>query len=366
VNGTRRRKRKKFREATRGEVQRKRTAALNQQQTGGIVPLQKGSFGDYLVGWLEKLESKRAAKTMESYRWIINHHIKPELGTNPLTKLTQVDLNAFMKRKLDAGQSPRTVRYCHAIIRSALTRAEKDGLVGRNVAKLADPPAKSDAHVEPLTADGARRLLMGVSGDRLEALYSVAPAIGLRRGEALGMTWAALNLEKGFMSVTQTVQRIKGKGLVIRKAAKNKKGLRTIPLPTFAVVALEQHRCNQAEERAFAGDDWEDNGLVFCTPLGKPLDPRNLVRHFHGVLKLLGMDQKRFHDLRHTAASLLLAQGATLHDVKEILGHSQISLTADLYGSGTTDVLRQTVDLVGSMLAPQIPVAPFTRRSRPN
>jgi integrase len=276
-----------------------------------------------------------------------------------------------MQRKIDAGLSSRTVRYCHAVIRSALTRAAKDGLVARNVAMLADPPALDKRHrVEPLTPEDARRFLAVVSGHRLEALYSVAIAVGLRRGEALGLEWVGVDLERGVLQVTQTIQPIRKKGMVTRRAGKNDKSLRMIPLPGFAIAALSRHREIQAQERAFAGEDWKERGLVFTTTIGTPLQPGKLLKHFHGALETLKIDRRRFHDLRHTAASLLLAQGATLHEVKEILGHSQIALTADLYGHAYTSVLRGTVDRVGSLLAPQNPVAPqlapLAATSKPN
>jgi site-specific recombinase XerD len=130
-----------------------------------------------------------------------------------------------------------------------------------------------------------------------------------------------------------------------------------IPLPRFAAEALQRHRENQERERQFAGDAWKESGLVFTTTIGTPIEPRNAVRHFHAMLDTLKLPHHRFHDLRHTAASLLLAQGATLHEVKEIFGHTQIALTANLYGHAYTSVLRESVDRVGATLAPENPVA---------
>jgi integrase len=359
VDGKRRRIRKKFTATSRKAVQHKLTEALRQQQTGGAVPIQKDTLGAFLGTWLKRLAVRgRREKTIQSYQWIVDRYIIPEIGTLPLTRLTQRDINDFMGAKLAAGLSNRTVRYCHAIIRSALTTAEKEGLVARNVAKLADPPPQTAGRVEPLTPEDARRVLAAVAGDRLEALYSVALAIGLRRGEIMGLNWASVDLDRGTLIVKQTAQRINGKGIVIEQAAKNLTSRRTIPLPAFAIAALSHHRERQQTERQFAGDQWKETGLVFTTSIGTPLEPSNLLRHFHGILEVLNIDRRRIHDLRHTAASLLLAQGATLHEVKEILGHSQIALTANLYGHAYTSVLRGTVDRVGSLLSPENPVGP--------
>ncbi len=394
-DGKRRRIRKKFVAATRDQVSRKLIAALREHQTGGIVPIERDTLGVYLKSWLKSLPAKgRRLKTVESYTWVVNTHIIPELGHIPLTRFTQRDLNEFMLRKVEqrkaeieqrkadakaAGQMHNakkdfdlvsTMRYCLRIIKSALSKAEKDGLVSRNVAKLAEPPAAPASKVNPLTPNEARNFLAAVRGHRLEALYSVAMAIGLSRSETMGLAKASLDLDRGQLSVTQTAQRIKGKGIVIEQDAKRRTRLRSIPLPAFAIAALRRHLEWQDEERRLADDAWREHGLVFTSTIGTPIEPTNLRRHMHGVLRMLNIDRRRFHDLRHTAASLLLAQGATLHEVKEILGHSQIALTANLYGHAYTSVLQATVDRVGSVLAPQNPVAPpvapFADRPRPN
>ena len=365
VDDKRRRIRKKFVATTRDAVHKKLTEALREQQTGGIVPMQRDSLGGFLDRWLPTLRAKgRSEATLESYAWLIKKHITPEIGTVPLTKLNQRDLNDFMQRKLESGLSARTVAYCHAVIRSALGKAEKDGLVGRNVAKLAEPPRQQAASIEPMAAADARRFLSAVSGHRLEALYAVALAVGLRRGEILGLEWASVDLKRGTLAVTQTAQRVKGKGIILSRTAKTDKSLRMIPLPSFAVRALKAHREQQEQERRFADATWREHGLVFTTAIGTPIESRNLLRHFHATLDALKIPSHRFHDLRHTAASLLLAQGATLHEVKEILGHSQIRLTSDLYGHAYMAVKKEAVARMDSVLAPKprrarpIPVAP--------
>lgn len=377
VDGKRRRIRKKFVAPTRGAVQKRLTEALRQQQTGGVVPIQRDSFGGFLDRWVPTLRAKgRSDATVNSYAWLIKKYIAPELGTIPLTKLTQIDINDFMHRKLKSelnpkGLSPRTVGYCHAVIRSALSKAEKDGLVGRNVARLADPPKQEHKPIAPLMPADARRLLITVQCDDFEAIYSVALAIGLRRGETLGLEWAGVDLKDGTLKVTQTAQRIKGKGIVLRKKAKTDKSLRMLPLPPFAVRALLAHRERQERARLFAGDEWQEHGLVFTSSIGTPIDPKRLGNHFKKALKTIKVDHRSFHNLRHTAASLLLAQGATLHDVKEILGHAQIRLTSDLYGHAYMDVKREAVSRMDLLLDPNPnpvapPVAPLDPKARPN
>ncbi len=357
VDGKRRRVRKKFVGATRSAVHKRLTEALREQQTGGIVPLQHESLGGYLRRFPQILRARgRAESTIASYEWIIAKYIEPEIGAIPLLKFTQVDLNDFMRKELEAGLSIRTVQYCHAIIRSALSKALKDGLVSRNVAKLAESPTKrgGSGSIEPLTLEEARRFLAAVVDHHLGALYLVALVLGLRRGEALGLEWNAVDLLTGTLTVTQTVKRLKGKGLVIERIGKTPKSLRMLPIPSFALGVLSEHRERQARERTLAGTAWREQGLVFTSTIGTPIEPRTLGRHFHATLKTLRIDRRRFHDLRHTNASLLLAEDATLFEVKEILGHSQISLTANLYGYAYLAAKREVLSRVDAILKPDL------------
>ena len=365
VDGKRRRVRKKFIGPTRSAVHQRLTEALREQQTGGIVPVQHESLGAFLKRFPEILRARgRAESTIASYEWVIGKYIEPEIGTIPLTRLTQVDLNGFMQRKLAGGLSHRTVQICHSVIRSALSKALRDGLVYRNVAKLAEPPTKrgGQSSTEPLTLEEARRFLAAVVGHRLHALYSTTLTLGLRRGEVLGLEWSAVDLAAGTLAVTQTVKRLHGKGLVIERIPKTPQSFRLLPVPLFLLEILREHKERQACERTFAGEGWREHGLVFMSIAGTPIEPRNLGRHFHATLKTLGIERRRFHDLRHTSASLLIGHGATLHEVKEILGHSQIALTANLYGHAYLAAKREVVARVDAMLNPDSSFVAVDRR----
>jgi len=272
-----------------------------------------------------------------------------------LAQLQPAMIDDFINRKLAAGLSARTVQYLHGLIRNSLNQAEGWGLVARNVAKLVSAPKQTKKAVQPLQPDEARKLLDIVEGDRLEALYSVALSIGLRRGEALGLFWTDFDDREGTLSVKRALQRVGGK---LKFTEPKRDSKRTIPLPGFAVKTMLSHRDRQQQEKVFVGDDWREHGLIFPSNIGTPLEPRNLLRHLHAKLKALKITRHRFHDLRHTAASLLLAQGVTLHEVKEILGHSQISLTANLYGHTYATVMRSAVDKMEGVLSPSARVAP--------
>jgi integrase len=324
------RKRKSYYGKTQREVREQLTAARHAQQQGMPLATDRQTVGRFLDRWLnESAKPTLRPRTYTSYAQLIRLHLAPELGRISLAKLSPQEVQELLNRKLAAGLSPRTVQYLHAVLRRALNQAVKWGLVPRNVATLVDPPRVQRADVRPFTPEEARAFLGAVQGDRLEALYTVALAIGLRQGEALGLRWQDVDLEAGALSVRTALQRVDGRlQLVEPKSATSR---RTIALPQIASITLRAHRSNQLQERLFAGESWQESGLVFTTRLGKPLIARNVFRAFQRVLARAGIPHQRFHDLRHTCATLLLAQGIHPRVVMEILGHSQISLTMNTY-----------------------------------
>jgi integrase len=324
------RKRKSFYGETRKDVQEQLTKALRDLQQGLPIASERLTVGDFLQRWLEDVvKGKKEPKTYASYAQLVRLHLAPELGRIALAKLSPQEVQEFINRKQAAGLSPRTIQYLHAILRAALNRALKWGLVSRNVATLVEVPSVRRKPTQFLEPEQARRLLDDIRGDRLEALYTVALAIGLREGEALGLRWQDVNLETGTITVQVGLQRVEGK--LQLKNLKTEHSRRSISLPQFANAALRSHRARQLEERLQAGELWEEHGLVFTTALGKPLDSRNVVRRFKRALQQAGLPDQRFYDLRHTCASLLLVQGVHPRVVMEILGHSQISLTMNTY-----------------------------------
>jgi integrase len=324
------RKRKSFYGDTRKEVQEQLTKALRDIQQGTPIANERQTVGEFLQQWLEEsVKGKKEPKTHASYAQLIRLHLTPELGRIVLAKLSPRDVQDFINRKQACGLSPRTVQYLHAVLRAALNRALRWGLVSRNVATLVDVPHVRRQPTRFLPPEDAKRLLESIRGDRLEALYTVALAIGLREGEALGLRWQDVNLETGVVTIQVGLQRVEGR--LRLKNLKTDHSRRSIALPEFAITALRTHRARQLAERMQAGELWADHGLVFTTSLGRPLDSRNVVRRFKRALEQAGLPDQRFYDLRHTCASLLLVQGVHPRVVMEILGHSQISLTMNTY-----------------------------------
>lgn len=343
------RKRKYFYGDTRREVQQQLTKSLRDQQQGLQIAPERQALGQFLTCWLEdSAKPSVRPKTYVSYEQIVRIHLNPELGRIPLAKLTPRDVQAFINRKLAAGLSPRTVDYCRAVLRRALNQALRWGLVARNVATLVDPPKQSRPSPRFLTPAEARVFLETVKGDRLEVLYTVALAIGLRQGEALGLVWEDVDLEAGTLTVRYALQRVGGK--LTRVEPKTQTSRRTLALPGVALAALRRHRTRQLEERLVAGSRWQDSGLVFTTMTGTPLDARNVVRQFHRLRTQAGLSWLRFHDLRHAYGSLLAAQGVHPRVAMELMGHSQLSVTMQVYTHVAPELAREAADKIDALL----------------
>jgi integrase len=233
--------------------------------------------------------------------------------------------------------------------------AERWGMVTRNVAKLVDPPRVPRHEISPLTPDEARRLMGSATDDRLRALWLTALGTGLRQGELLGLRWQDVDLETRRLCVRHTLARVGGKLVLLEP--KTERSRRTIVLPEVVVVALRAHRTGQKIERLVAGSRWVDSGHVFATTIGTPIEAAAVTRAFRRALKRAGLPHSRFHDLRHAAATFLLAGGFTLEDVKNLLGHSSIVLTSDTYGHVLEQRQRQVALGMDAVLGEGMPTA---------
>jgi integrase len=346
-----RRKRKYFYGATAAEIQHALLKARADHAQGIPVPPSRQTVEQFLQDWLENsVKPSVRPSTYRSYEQTIRNHLIPELGRLPLCKLEPQNVRVMLNRKLaQGGLSARSVAYLRVVLRAGLNQARKWNLVARNVAELVEPPRCERFRIEPLTPDQARTLLDAVKGDRLEALYAVALACGLRMGEILGLRWQEIDLENGRMAVSQALQRQKGRGLVLAET-KTDRSRRTIGLPAPLVTALRAHHVRQLQERLAADSRWQDQSFVFASRVGTALEPRNLHRAFKRMLKYAGLPDIRFHDLRHSAASLMLAQGVPLRVVMEVLGHSSISLTADTYSHVMPSLVQDATNKVATVL----------------
>jgi integrase len=316
---------------------------------GRLVDHDKISVAEFLDRYLADY-ARHAVRpsTFQSYSGLIQRHIVPELGRIRLAQLRPDHLQALYVQKLAAGLSQRTVQYLHGLLHRSLNKALRWGLVTRNVANQADAPSAPKQPMQTWDRAQVRRFLASLQGDRWSALYHLACGTGMRQGELLALQWQNVDLDSGTLKVVRSVQTVKGQGLVF-SAPKSDKSRRLIILPALVVQALRQHRTLQAELRQQG--DWQDQGLVFTTGTGGVILPRNLIRHFKVKAAQAGLPKIRFHDLRHTAASLLLEQNTHPKVVQELLGHSQINLTLDTYSHVIPTLQREAAQTMDGILA---------------
>ncbi len=349
-----RQQRRSFYGTTRLEAQQKLTKALRDLQQGVPPANEKQTVTYFLNRWLKECHKQRVRpSTYTRSTQVIKDHILPRIGRIRLAKLTPQDVQGMLNDLHASGLSPKSVQNIQGVLRSALNQAVRWGDLQRNVATLVSPPRGVVKEIEPFNPEEAVKFLEAIKGDRLEALYSVVLALGLRRGEALGLQWPDVNLDDGFLTIRHALQRQQG-GLKLVEP-KTVRGRRTIALPEFAVTALRNHRKRQLEERMLAGKQWQDSGHVFTTSIGTPLDPDNVTHYFKRIVAKAGLRPQRFHDLRHACASLLLAQGVAARVVQEILGHSHVSTTLGIYSHVIPALRRDAADRMNSLLAPRDP-----------
>lgn len=340
--------RRSFYGATRAEVAAKLLTAQRAKVDGLPLPPERLTVAAYLTGWLDGKAPELRPATMRSYRGMVDGHLIPRLGHLRLARLGPADVRAMMTAELAAGKSPRSVGYMRGVLRVALAQAVRDGLLARNVAALAEPPRVPAYTATTLDPEQARVFLRSVAGERLAALYTVAVALGLRQGEALALRWEDVDLDAGTLTVRASLQRVGGH--LVPVEPKSRTSYRTLPLPTFAIAALREHRRRQRQDRLLAGSAWHETGYLFTTTVGTPLDGPTVTHGLQRHLAAAGLPRLRFHDLRHSCASLLLAEGVNPRTVMELLGHSQVSLTLNTYSHVLPALTRDAVDRLDTLL----------------
>lgn len=334
---------------SRDEVRRKLNTAIHALAAGTLSDARGLTVGEFLDQWLEEVVKPSVRPwTLAGYEVHVRLHLKPLIGKVPLDRLTPLHVQQLMNRRISDGMKPKSVRSIRGTLRSALSHGVRWGLLSRNVAALVSSPRVEPYEISPLTPAEAHILLKSLKGDRLEALYSVALTMGLRQGEALGLTWQHVDLELGYVRIAKQLQRIDGQLQLVDP--KTPRSRRVIAMPATIVNGLREHRARQNAERARAGERWTDSGFVFTGPEGLPLDGSAISKQFHRVLDRAGLPQRRFHDLRHSCATLLLVQGVSPRVVMDVLGHSQIGLTMNTYSHVIPELRREAADRMDHLL----------------
>jgi integrase len=315
---------------TRQDAAQKLARAMEAASKGLLRQPSRLTVGGFLERWLEESVKLRVRPlTYSGYAINVRRHIIPALGDIRLDRLSSEQVQTFLNRKLEDGLSSKTVTYIRQVLRTSLDQGLRWNLISRNVATLVPAPRKERKAIRPLQPHEIGKFLDAVAGRRLEALFVTTLALGLRRGEVLGLQWEDIDIRAGRLRVQRQLLRFGGRLQLVEP--KTDGARRVLDLPQSVVKTLTEHQRRQVIERLEAGAHWDERGLVFPTSVGTPLDPRSLLRDFRQVMRKGRLPAIRFHDLRHTCATMLLVQGVPARVVMEILGHSEISLTMNTY-----------------------------------
>ncbi|MER8114772.1 site-specific integrase [Streptomyces sp. NPDC094031] len=371
--------------SARTEALAKLTEKIAASNRGVPAVTAQGSLAAFLTYWLENVAVHHLRETTHTrYTAVVHQYLIPGLGRKKLAKLTAKDVRTWLNdlrtvcqccaRGIDAGRdpnaqtgrrprccalgkccakrlSPLTLAYIHSVLKSALEHAVREEEIPRNVARNVRTGTPRPRRFNPLTAEEARQFLAAAQEHRLAALFELALRTGLRKGELLGLRWEDLDLDGSTASIRRTLQRTRSSGLATLPT-KTISSERRIALPASCITSLRTHHERQAQERDRAGSLRQGSGHVFTRPDGHPIEPATLTRHFNTLLREARLRPIRFHDLRHSTATLLLEQGVELVVIKELLGHAHIGVTATVYAHVRLRLQRQAIDLLGHALRP--------------
>jgi integrase len=298
----------------------------------------------YLTEWLTHIRHHVRPSTFAGYESNVRLHLIPRIGKKKLARLTARDVRLMVDAMRADGKNARLVQYVHATLRTALEHACREELVLRNVARLVRIEAPTPLNPrEPLSAQEARKLLAATHGQHLDALWALLLMLGLRRSETCALTWDDVDFAAGTLRITKSVQRVDGQ--LREMPTKTRRSNRTVPLPPRCRYALaDHHRRLQEHHGNGPGRPWPPTGYIFGTRWGTPLEPRNLTRMFGKLCDEHGIRRVPLHGLRHTCVSLLLALGTHPRVVMEIVGHSAIEMTMNVYGHVNLDTQRTALN----------------------
>ena len=332
---------------TWAECDTKRRALLDKVANGVPVPTRSAKLSEWLTYWLDNIvKPRRKLSTYDKYEAHARLHLVPMIGVKRLEFLSVADVRRFLAR-LEKQTTAATAKESHRVLRTALAAACREELITRNVASLVEPPRVTARELSPWTLDETLDFLAAARKDPLYAAFVLAVTMGLRRGEIVGLRWSDVDLDNRVLYVRQQTQRRRGQ--LYDDDPKGRRR-RTVPLPAMCVAPLRWHRMRQADARKRAGKTWRESAYIFTTRTGRTVEPRNVYRSFTRVAKDAGLRVIRLHDARHGCATLLTAAGVAPRVVMEILGHSQISITMDVYTHVVQDTQREAISHMDRLL----------------
>lgn len=346
-NGKRMQKKKRgFK--TQKEAKAALNKALHELNTGTYIEPSTQKTGEYLTEWLEFKKTTVGETTYTTYYYNLSKHILPELENITLANLKPLHIQRLYAKLLNEKKlNPNTVRKVHTMLVNALERAVKFDMVIKNVAKLVDPPKESKSTMGVWDVDETLTFLEDAKDSHFYLVYLIAIHTGMRQGEILGLSWDGINLEQGIIYVKQTLS---NDGKKLRASTKTAAGMRTIAIPDELVTELKRHNINQKKHRLQAGTLYADFNLVNTTEIGTPINPSNLRRNFNIFIEKAKVRKIRFHDLRHTHATLLLKGGINPKIVCERLGHADLRMTLERYSHVLPNMQKDTAEKFSELL----------------
>ena len=320
------------------EAEKQLTKLIHELDNGNYVKPDKTTVAQYLRRWLAECgKPSLSPRSYERYSGIIEKNLIPAFGSIILTGLRPEHIQRHYATMIDKGLAPRTVLYDHIVIHGALRTAMRWQLVSRNVADAVEPPKPKRSEMQTWDPDEVAQFLEAAKATPYHVLFYAALYTGARRSELLGLSWRHVDLLYSQINIERGLHWTKNEGYVFTQP-KSAKSRRTIALPPSLAVLLKEHRKKQEYDRLFLGKPLTEDDLVFAHPDGSPLFPNSISRAWVLLAKRAGIKAIRFHDARHSHASLLLRQGAHPRVVQERLGHSTIATTLDIYSHVTPGI----------------------------
>jgi integrase len=303
----------------------------------------------FLERWLVIIADSLRPSTVRAYTNSVRKYIMPGIGRRRMKDLRPDHIQQLYAKCKRAGAKEGTLKAIHVALHCALNSALRCGALKRNPADVVNKPRVHHREMKTLTLDQVQVLLDATREHELGTLLHLAISTGLRQGELLGLRWSDLDWKTGVLQVQRQLQRVAGQGLQFMEP-KTSAGRRSVVLGRELLARLGEHRKRQMEYRLIAGARWQESGLIFPSTIGTPMDARDLLRNFKAVLAAAGLPEVRFHDLRHTAATLMLQQGVPFKVVQESLGHARSSLTLDVYSHVVPAMQQDAADRMEAAL----------------
>ena len=330
---------------TQAAVRKEMTVILREIDRGTYLTPQKITVGQWLDEWLDTYAANKIKPTTYlHYQACIKNYIKPQIGAVELQALRGVHIQKIYNAMTNNGLSGKTVKNCAAVLHKALSVALKQGIIVANPCDAAEQPKVVQREIAPLRDEDIPKFLEAIEDSPFRNSLAVCLFAGLREGELLGLPWSQIDFEKGRITVSQQLQREKKTGGVYYIADTTKSGKpRTIEPPPLCFDYLRDEKRRQTENRLRAGELWNNpDNLVFTDELGTHLAIHTFYKYYKRIVASIGRPDARVHDLRHTAATVMIASGADIKSVQDFMGHATASFTLNVYAHTSEQMMKDT------------------------